>query len=259
MQRLRGPGGCPWDREQTHESLRPYLLEESYEVLEAMDSGDDDEFRDELGDLLLQVVFHAQLARERDAFDSRDVIQAICEKLVRRHPHVFGDGKAVSAEEVSANWSRIKTAERIAKNAASDQTPPSAVDGIPEALPSLLRAHRIGEKASHAGFDWSHPRDVESKILEELEEVREAGDQRPELEEELGDLLFAVVSYTRLHGFNAEIVLGKAVLRFDQRFRCMEQELSKSGKNLNDYSAAELEQAWRRAKITSRPSKRQHG
>jgi len=254
MHRLRSPGGCPWDAEQTHDSLRPYLVEEAYEVLEALDAGSDRELCEELGDLLLQVVFHAELAAERQAFTIEDVLRTICDKLVRRHPHVFGEVVVASTAEVLENWSRIKAAEKATRADAGTQEPAASVlDGIPAAMPALLRAHRMGEKASGAGFDWPSAAEVRSKVAEELAEVDEAiASSDPDaLARELGDLLFAVTSYVRLLGQNAETVLHRGLGRFRRRFTAMEARLAAESKDIHDVSSAELEDAWEAVKRSS--------
>jgi len=248
MHRLRAPGGCPWDAEQTHESLKPYLLEEAYEVIEAIEDGDDRDVCEELGDLLLQVVFHAELAEERKAFTIDDVVGAISEKLVRRHPHVFGDVSVGSSAEVAANWSRIKAAEKAARGAPDG--PESVLAGVPSGLPALIRAHRIGEKASGVGFDWPSAAGAREKIGEELAEVDEAassGDSAA-LADEIGDLLFAVASYARRSGFNAENLLRNSVARFSRRFRHMEDEFAAAERDMHDASPADLDASWERAK-----------
>jgi tetrapyrrole methylase family protein/MazG family protein len=247
MHQLRAPGGCPWDREQTHQTLRPYLIEEAYEVLEAIEQGDDSELCEELGDLLLQVVFHAELAQERGAFDYNAVARGLTEKLVRRHPHVFADVEANDVEAVARNWSQIKSAERIAKAEKKGLGAPSAIDGIPRAMPALLRAHRIGEKAGKVGVDWRSAADVPAKIHEELAEVTEARTHE-ERGRELGDLLLAVASYCRLNGHDPETSLHGAIDRFDARFRSMESEAATSDRPLSEQTRSELDEAWTRAK-----------
>lgn len=249
LHRLRSPGGCPWDAEQTHQSLRPYLIEEAYEVLEAIDEADDRELRDELGDLLLQVVFHAELAEERGAFAIRDVVEAICAKLVRRHPHVFADVTVGSSADVERNWAEIKKVERAERGNADS----SAIDGVPRALPGLTRAHRLGEKASAVGFDWSAAHEVRAKVAEELAEADHAA-ATGDLEafgEEIGDLLFAVASWARLSGVHAETALESALGKFSRRFRTLENALRADGKKLDECSAAELEGAWQAAKVAT--------
>lgn len=245
MHRLRAPGGCPWDGEQTHASIKPYLIEEAYEVLEAIDAGDDGELCGELGDLLLQVVFHAEMAAETDRFKIDDVIDAICDKMVRRHPHVFADTQVDDAAEVLRNWSKIKQQER--RDADTDA---SVLAGVPRALPALLRAHRIGEKAATAGFDWSTADGVVDKLREELAELEAAvaGEGAERIEAELGDLLFAATSLARHLGIRSEDALGKATDRFEARFRNMEARLRAEGRELGETSEDEMEAAWQRAK-----------
>ncbi|MBI5506390.1 MAG: nucleoside triphosphate pyrophosphohydrolase [Deltaproteobacteria bacterium] len=246
MHRLRSPGGCPWDAEQTHRSLRPYLLEEACEVLDAIDDGSDADLRDELGDLLLQVVFHAELAAERGAFTIGDVIAGLSAKLVRRHPHVFAETEVSSSADVERNWSAIKRAEREEAGVRA----PSAIDGLPRALPALARAHRMGEKAANVGFDWDCAAGVRDKIDEELAEVdlALAGGDSAALEEEIGDLLFAVASFARLNAIQAESALTGALAKFDTRFRRLERHLSETGQSMRGLAAADLEALWQSLK-----------
>jgi tetrapyrrole methylase family protein/MazG family protein len=251
MARLRGPGGCPWDREQTHATLRPYLVEETYEVLEALDEGSPEAFREELGDLLLQIVFHAQLAAEEGRFTIGDVIESITEKLTRRHPHVFGDAKVKDAGEVLRNWSKIKADEREAKSRGRRR---SVLDGVPSSAPALVQAQRLGEKASRVGFDWPAAIDVARKVREEVAELEEAmatGD-RARQEEELGDLLLALTSLARLLGLDAEMALRAAVRRFTGRFHFLEGRVREAGRDIHGASAAELEALWDEAKKAGR-------
>lgn len=244
MQRLRAPGGCPWDREQTHASIKPYLIEEAYEVAEAIDDDDFDELRKELGDLLLQVVFHAQMADEAGRFGIEDVVRAINEKMVRRHPHVFSDTEVSGSGEVLRNWARIKSEER------KDRPDNSVVAGVPRALPALLRAHRLGEKASHIGFDWSRPEEVLDKVDEELGELRDAiaGANAADIEAELGDLLLALSSLGRHVGAHAEDALQKASDRFIRRFHHVEERLAEQNRDPHDTPPAELNRLWEEAK-----------
>lgn len=245
MARLRSPDGCPWDREQTFASLRPYLIEEAYETLEAIDSGDPNAHRDELGDVLLQIVFQCQIASEQQTFDFADVAHAIARKLVRRHPHVFGDGSARTPAEVSAHWHKLKQAERTG----------SALDGVPAALPALLTAHRLGERAARVGFDWPDLRGVLAKVREELAELEQAlGGPEQAIRSELGDLLFAVSQVARHLGFDAEDALREANHRFRDRFQWMEREATRRGQALTDLSADELEALWDQAKRTLEPA-----
>ncbi len=245
MHRLRAPGGCPWDGEQTHESIKPYLIEEAYEVLEAIDSQDDAELRSELGDLLLQVIFHAEMASETSRFEISDVIDSICDKMVRRHPHVFGDTAVTGSREVLENWSKIKQQER--KHTGDDH---SALAGVPKAMPALLRAHRITEKASTAGFDWSDATGVLEKLREELAELERAiASEGPErVEAELGDLLFAATSLARHLEIRSEDALGKATDRFERRYRAMEAILAQDQRDMSDLSDEEKDALWERVK-----------
>jgi MazG family protein len=251
MARLRGPGGCPWDREQTPESLRPYLLEEVYEVLEAIDGGDADAVRDELGDLLLQVVFQSQLAAEAGRFTVDDVARAISEKLVRRHPHVFGDVQVRDADEVMRNWKRIKAEERRSKGEDGD-----VLAGVPAALPALLRAEQLGEKAGHVGLDWPDAAGVLVKIHEEqreLEAAMAAGD-RPAIERELGDVLLALASLARHLGISSEMALRAANDRFAERVRRMEADARARGVSLAELGPDELDRLWQAAKVAAEPA-----
>jgi MazG family protein len=242
MKRLRAPGGCPWDREQTHASIRKYVIEEAYEVAEAIDRQDFDALRAELGDLLLQVVFHSEMADEAGRFDVEDVCRAITAKLERRHPHVFGEVTVRDADEVSRNWEEIKARER--------GPGASVLDGVPRALPALQRADRLGDKAAGAGFDWRKAEDVLAKIDEERAEVAEAiGGGDPErLADEIGDLLFATANLARKVGVDPEVALGRALDRFDERFRHLEAEARRAGEDLRRLDDAELEGRWQRAK-----------
>jgi tetrapyrrole methylase family protein/MazG family protein len=249
MHRLRAPGGCPWDAEQTHQTLKRYLIEETHEVLDAIDDADDPELCEELGDVLLQVFFHAELASEREAFDVTDVARVITEKLIRRHPHVFADTDAADAKEVARNWDKIKQEEKRSKAQARGEAParPSAIDGIPRSLPALEKADIIGVKARKVGFDWQSAEDVPAKILEELQEVADAKTHE-EKGRELGDLLLAVASYARLAGHHPEEVLSEAVDRFGRRFRSLETETRDKHLQLSTMPDSEKEAAWQRAK-----------
>lgn len=244
MARLRAPGGCPWDREQTHKSIKPYLIEEAYEVAEAIEDDDPDELRKELGDLLLQVVFHAQMANEAGRFDITEVVAGINDKMVRRHPHVFADTTVADSDEVLRNWAKIKAEER---QGTADT---SAIAGVPRSLPALLRAHRVGEKASHVGFDWTSAAGAMAKVEEELAELRAATAVADpgEIEAEVGDVLLAVTSVARHLGVHAEEALQRANDRFDRRFREVERLLQESGKSFDDTPADELDRLWQRAK-----------
>jgi len=255
--RLRAPNGCPWDREQTHQTLRTYLIEEAYEVLEALESGDDKRFQDELGDLLLQVVFHAELAREDGRFDISDVIEAIHSKLVRRHPHVFGKVRARTSADVLKNWEQLKAAERdeASPSQSRAQSPAKAsstslLDGIPKTLPAVLEAYQLTRRASRIGFDWDDFAGLVAKLGEETAELREAAgsaDARRQ-EEEAGDLLFVAVNVARHLGVDPEIALKRANRKFAARFRAMEEAAARSGRALADVPRAEMEALWDAAK-----------
>lgn len=242
MARLRAPGGCPWDREQTPESLRPYVVEEAYEVVEAIESGDPAALRDELGDLLLQVVFHAELAAEAGRFTVADVATAVADKLVRRHPHVFGDVAVRDADEVMRNWRRIKAEERRAAGG-----PTGVLDGVPPALPALARAQQVGEKAARVGLDWPDVAGVLAKLREEqaeLEVALAAGD-RAAAGRELGDVLLTVASLARHLDVSAEMALRDAVARFTTRVARIE---ARAPRPLAELAADELDRLWAAAK-----------
>jgi tetrapyrrole methylase family protein/MazG family protein len=246
MHRLRSPGGCPWDAEQTHRSLKPYLIEEAYEVAEAIDhAADEQQLCSELGDLLLQILFHAEIASETGRFSIADVVRSISEKMVRRHPHVFADTVVNGAGDVVRNWSRIKAEER---RGDEDR---SALAGVPRGMPALLRAQRLGEKAEHAGFDWADAAGVVGKLGEEVAEIAsalESGKGNEAVARELGDLLLAATSLARHVGASAEDVLNEAAERFARRFRHMERRLAGSGRELRDLSAEEQDSLWQEAK-----------
>ena len=254
--RLRAPGGCPWDRRQTHETLRTYLLEEAYEVLEAIDKADPRELSEELGDLLLQVLFHAELAREAGSFDISSVVQNIHDKLVRRHPHVFGDVKADTPEQVVKNWERLKAAEKLgsSKAEAKDQIAPSALDGIPRTLPALLEALQLTRRAARVGFDWRNVEGIFDKLDEEIAELRKALSEggASRLEEELGDLLFVIVNLARHLKIDPEVALSHANWKFKSRFQDMETAARSQGQRLGDLSPEELEALWEAAKTRAR-------
>lgn len=242
MAALRGPKGCPWDREQTRESLKPFLVEETYEVLEAIDEGSPEKIREELGDLLFQIVFHCRIAQERGEFDMHDVVRSISEKMTGRHPHVFGGETYETSEEVLKQWEKRKQEE--GKNRES------ILEGIPRELPSLLRAHRIQARAARVGFDWKQVEDVVSKLDEELQEFRQAlekKDQR-EIEDELGDLFFVLVNISRFVGINPEDALRKTISKFISRFRYIETRAAETGKSLSGMSLEEMDALWDEAK-----------
>lgn len=245
MDRLRSPGGCPWDQQQTHQSLKPYLIEEAYEVLEAIDRGQDDAFVEELGDLLLQVVFHAQIAREAKRFSMEDVAGAISEKLIRRHPHVFGDTNVENADQVVKNWDTIKAQEKKRKGKE-----PSVLDGVPRHLPALLRARRLQERAARVGFDWEDSEEVADKIREEVSEFLEArsSGSPEEIQEEFGDLLFSLVNLARFIHVCPEEALTQTNDKFLARFSFVETELKKAGKQPKTATLAEMDALWEKAK-----------
>ena len=245
MQRLLAPGGCPWDREQTLETLIPYLVEETYEVVDAVAAGHADDHREELGDLLLQVVFQSELRHAEGKFGIDDVARGIVTKLVRRHPHVFGDVRAGNAEEALASWARLKAEEKAEKGKKG------ALDGIPRSAPALLRAARTGEKASAVGFDWPDAAGPREKVTEELAELDHAlaAGNRPEITAELGDTLFALVNLARKLDIDAESALRAANDRFTRRFEHMESALAAQGRAVKDAGAEEQDRLWRAAKI----------
>jgi MazG family protein len=258
MARLRAPGGCPWDREQTPSTLKPQMLEECYEVMEAIDSGSAPHLVEELGDILLHIVFQAQIAREAGDFTFADVADALAEKLVRRHPHVFGEHKVANSTETIALWNELKKAEKPERE--------SALDGVPRALPALLRAEALQKKARHVGFDWPDAHGALAKVREEIEEVvteielpgapsPEAGAKltaTPEIAAELGDLLFALVNLTRHLKLNAEELLTAANDKFARRFRAVEAEFKAAGKPMKGAPLEKLDAAWERVKAAER-------
>jgi tetrapyrrole methylase family protein/MazG family protein len=247
MKRLRGPGGCPWDAEQTHESLTRYLLEETYEVIEAIEAKSPEHIKEELGDLLLQPVFHAAIAEEAGTFTMNDVITTLCDKLIRRHPHVFGDLHIADSAAQIENWEQIKKVEKGIERA-------SALSGVPPHLPALLKAQKITEKAARVGFDWEHVDQVMAKVLEELHEFEEAmsaGDNE-HMEAELGDLLFAIVNLGRFLSINPEEALRKTITRFQSRFQYVEDSLHDRGQQMNMTPLAEMDRLWEEAKQQER-------
>jgi MazG family protein len=250
MERLRADGGCPWDREQTRESLKPFLIEEAYEVVEAIDEGDPMKLMEELGDLLFQVVFHAQVAAEQGEFTINQVLAATADKMVRRHPHVFAGGTASTAREVLEQWEELKREERGAKAEGLA----SALDGVPKELPALLRAQRLQDKASRTGFDWPEISGVIAKVEEELGELKEAiqGAAPEEVELELGDLLFSLVNLARFLNLSAEETLRKSITRFATRFRYIEETIERGGRRLKEVNLEEMEKLWEDAKSFGR-------
>ena len=255
--RLRAPNGCPWDRQQTHDTLRTYLIEEAYEVLDALDSGEDAKFAEEMGDLLLQIVFHSQIAREQGRFTVADVIRAVHEKMVRRHPHVFGSNRAKDSAEVLKNWHQIKAKERQVRSAPvpNGTEHASLLDGVPRSLPGLLEGLQLTKKAARAGFDWDALDGVFDKLREETLELRRAisADHAAKVEEELGDMLFAAVSLARFLQVDPEIALKKANAKFLRRFQEMERLASGSRRNFEKLSREEKEALWDAVKRNGQP------
>ncbi len=244
MDRLRDPGGCPWDREQTLDTLKTYLVEETYEVLDALENGDPADHCEELGDLLLQVVFQAKLRTEMKEFTIEDVIRGIHEKLVRRHPHVFGDVEATTADEVLDQWERIKAKEKAGTSR------PSILDHVPAQMPALLQSLRLTEKAARVGFDWTAEADLLAKVQEEWEELRvelEAGNAQG-ISEELGDMLFVLANLARRHGLDPEQALRQANGKFIRRFRYIESRLGEDDRRPEDSTLAEMDGLWDEAK-----------
>jgi tetrapyrrole methylase family protein / MazG family protein len=244
MARLRGEGGCPWDREQDHQTLKRYLIEECYETIDAIEADDLDALKEELGDVLLQVVFHAQLEAEVGTFDVDDVIAVIVDKLIRRHPHVFGDLEVADSDEVLRNWEQIKKAEK------GEGWRESVLDGVPSSLPALMRAMEISKRAVKVGFEWEKVEDVLSKMEEELQELREAiaSGRVEEVRDEIGDLLFTVVNIARWQKIDPEEALRHMVTRFYTRFRHIEQAAQRQGRDIKDLTLAEMDMLWEEAK-----------
>ena len=278
--RLRGPGGCPWDREQTHASLRKFLIEETYEVLDAMESGDARHFSSELGDLLLQVIFHSILAEETGAFTISDVIESVHTKMVRRHPHVFGDAKAKDSKEVLKNWEQIKSEERAEKSSATSSAKITAnsesiLAGVPKSLPAALEAYQLTRRAARIGFDWDNLQGIFEKIDEEKAEIVESlgamskdpsgeelksrlrkklsGTELARLEEEVGDLLFATVNVARFVGADPEIALKQANRKFLRRFQWMERAAQAAGQKFADLPRDRMEALWDLSKQSESP------
>jgi len=284
MARLRGPGGCPWDREQTFDSIKPYTLEETYEVLEAIDNRDWDELPGELGDLLLQVLFYAQMAKDQGTFSIDEVLDRLCTKLVDRHPHVFGEVKAETSSEVLRNWQALKADEKKKKagDNNTDSIPAeSVVAGVPTAMPALMEAYKLSSRAAQVGFDWPDMDGLFEKLQEETEELQQgltefpapgprpqvrgvagaSGQQvsealRQHLEEEVGDLLFVLVNIARYLSLDPESALRKTNRKFKRRFQWMEEQLRASGRGPQQASMTELESLWQQAKIQLKENER---
>lgn len=249
MKTLRSPGGCPWDIVQTHESLRRNLIEECYEVIEAIEAKDSKGLCEELGDLLMQIVFHARMAEEAGFFDMQEVIDGITEKLIRRHPHVFGDVSVADAVEVMVNWEKIKKQEKPERQ--------SAIDGIPLQLPALIYAEKVQRKAAKAGFDWTEIGPVWDKCAEEFAELREAVAEQDadHMEDEFGDLVFAVVNLARFLKVDPELALRRANKKFSRRFKAVEKKVLDSGKDWSEYDLPQLDKFWEEAKGLERGEK----
>lgn len=243
MAALRSENGCPWDREQTRESLKPFLIEETYEVLEALDEGSPEKIKEELGDLLFQIVFHCQIAKEQGEFDMDDVIKKIADKMIARHPHVFGEAEFETSEEVLKQWEERKKEEGKLRE--------SILEGIPKELPSLLRAQRLQARAARVGFDWKRVEDVIEKLEEELQEFKVAlknNKNQKEIENELGDIFFVLVNISRFVGVNPEDALRKTISKFISRFRYIEMKAKDTGKSLSDMTLEEMDALWNEAK-----------
>jgi tetrapyrrole methylase family protein / MazG family protein len=272
MARLRAPGGCPWDREQTHSTLRTYLIEEAYEVLGALDSRDDAKFAEELGDLLLQVLFHAQIAAEDRRFSISDVIREIHDKMIRRHPHVFGNTRAKTSAEVLRNWELLKKQERQSKSASADSSSESLtsstslssstsnneslLDGVPNSIPALLQGFQLTRRAARIGFDWDTVEGIFDKLREESDELREAlrkKESPDRIEGELGDILFVAVNLSRFLNVDPEIAMKKASAKFSRRFREMEKIAREKGTTLSAIPRPQLESLWYQSKQTELP------
>lgn len=244
MATLRNPGGCPWDRKQTTDSLKPFLIEECYEVVDALDEGRPDKVKEELGDLLFQIIFHARIAEEQGKFTIGDVIRTNIEKMTRRHPHVFGQEKLSTDKEVLANWEEIKKKEK------GYEERKSILEGVPRSMPSLIRAHRLQERAARVGFDWSKIDEALPKLDEEIAEFKASlkSNNAEKIEEELGDIFFMLVNLSRFLDVDPEEALRKTISKFIRRFRFIEESAADAGKSLNDMSLDEMERLWQEAK-----------
>jgi tetrapyrrole methylase family protein/MazG family protein len=242
MEKLRGEKGCPWDKEQTRESLKPYIVEEAYELLEAIEENDPEKIKEELGDLLFQIVFQSQIARENKEFDMPDIIDKIAKKMVSRHPHVFGNTTCSTSDEVVAQWELQKKREGKLRE--------SILEGVPETLPSLLRAHRLQKRAAGVGFDWERADDVLEKLDEELKEFKEAlgTKNKDKIEDELGDIFFMLVNISRFIGVNPEDAHRKTISKFIHRFRYIEMKAAEQGRRLSDMTLDEMDKLWDEAK-----------
>ena len=241
VEKLRGPDGCPWDKEQTHESLLPYFLEEAYEVIESVDEKDWGTLKEELGDVMLHLALQGQISEEEGRFSLVDSLENVNKKLIKRHPHVFGDGKANASFEAKKNWEFIKHKEKKRK---------SRLDGVPPALPALTRAHRLQQKAAYAGFDWDDINKVWEKLYEEIDELKQAQklNDQINIQEEIGDVLFSVANLARHMEFDSEDMLRKANAKFIKRFKALETELAKKGKDIGEVTLSEMDEIWGKIK-----------
>jgi tetrapyrrole methylase family protein/MazG family protein len=242
MEKLRGKKGCPWDKEQTRESLKPFILEEAYELIDAIDEGDPVKIKEELGDLLFQIVFQCQIASEGKEFEMSDIIEKIGKKMIARHPHVFGNARCKTKDEVLVHWEEQKRREGKFRE--------SILEGIPETLPSLLRAHRLQDRAAKVGFDWNKIADVLNKLDEEMKEFKKAleGKRQEEIAEEMGDIFFMLVNVSRFVGINPEDALRKTIAKFISRFRYIEMKAADQGRKLSNMTLEEMDQLWEEAK-----------
>jgi tetrapyrrole methylase family protein / MazG family protein len=250
VEKLRGENGCPWDKEQTRETLKPMLIEEAYEVLDALDTENPAELKDELGDLLFQIVFHSQIASEKGEFDMADVIDRSHEKMVRRHPHIFGGAELKTSGDVLKNWEDIKAAEKGVQSASAPESDRSLLDGMPSKLPALHRAYQMTAKASRIGFDWNGLEDILLKLQEEAEELQEAISKQDsgKIAEEMGDMLFVAVNVARFLGVDPETALRHSNEKFDRRFRYVESSIKRQGRELRNSTLDEMDALWDEAK-----------
>lgn len=255
MDTLREPGGCPWDREQTRETLKPMLIEEAHEVLEALDSEDPDEICEELGDLLFQVIFHSRIGKERNEFDAYEVCRRVYKKMVGRHPHVFGDVSFTDSQELLKHWEDIKAAEK--RKSGTGKAKASLLDGIPESLPALYTTYQMTSKASRVGFDWEQIEGIRDKFLEEFDELKEAleAQNQERTKEEVGDLLFSALNIARYLQVDPETALKRANSKFSRRFRAMERSAKEQGKTLRDLNLDEMEEIWQSLKNSTKQVK----
>ncbi len=244
VKRLRSPNGCPWDRKQTLYSLKQNVIEEVFELIDALDRKDTENIKEELGDMLLHVVFHSQIAEEENLFSIDDMINGICDKLIRRHPHVFGNLKVEDVDEVLKNWEKIKENEKKEK-------PKHYLDSVPRSLPPIEKAYKLQKKAAKVGFDWNNPEECFKKVEEEFNELKEAKNKE-EIKHEIGDLMFALINFARLNKIDPSEALREANLRFEERFNCIEDKLKENGKNLENSNLEEMDKLWSECKKENR-------